>query len=100
MPTKTEKKGVIASLITQFLQTKDIDELKALKTQIVKQVTDCPFSEESMDNVAFGISTWANDLDNYISQVEQGTVDSQLKVFTNLSLAGLKNFVDTSLLPD
>lgn len=56
--------------------------------------------DNNLKLVSSGMEEWSKDLLNYILAVKTHTLNTDLIDFTRLSLVGLINFVDMSLLPN
>ncbi|HEY5367604.1 MAG TPA: hypothetical protein VIJ75_01325 [Hanamia sp.] len=96
---KTEKKEQVQKLVDEFLSTTDIDTLVELHSKIITEIALCGY-DDNLNLVYAGIQEWSKDLLNYILAVKVHELNPDLIDFTRLSLVGLINFVDMSLLPD
>ncbi len=96
---KIEKKDQFKKLADEFLSTTDIDTLIDLQSKIITEIALCGY-EGNLNIALTSIQEWSRDLLNYILAVKTHTLNPDLIDFTRLSLAGLINLVDISILPD
>jgi hypothetical protein len=98
--TKSEKKEIVFHLVEDFKASNDVSELKVLEKKIIKEVSDCPFSDEVKEVLELSLLSWTNDIDDYILDKERGGACEHSNYMAITSIAGIYNFIDVSLLEE
>lgn len=96
--TKTEKKELVFDLVEDFRTSTNPDELKALEKKIIKEVSDCPFSEEIREVFELSLLSWTYDIDVYIDEKSNGNHSQNGNELALTSIVGIYNFIDVCLL--
>jgi hypothetical protein len=98
--TKSEKKVVVNNLVNGFKTTNSSSDLKTLGNKIIQEVTECPFSHENKEVFELALQFWTQHIDNYISDSDRGGASEYSNAMANLSIDGIYNFIDASLLEE
>lgn len=96
--TKIEKKEIVLYLIDGFKTTNDPTQLKSLEKKIIKEISECPFSDGIREVFESALLMCTYDVDLYIDKTTNGdyVLDGNEKAIT--SFEGIYNFIDVSLL--
>lgn len=98
--TKSEKKVVVNNLVKGFKTTNKSYELKTLGNKIIQEVTECPFSFENKEVFELALQFWTQNIDNFVKDSDRGGASEYSNAMANLSIDGIYNFIDASLLDE
>lgn len=98
--TKAEKKEKVFHLVEHFKKSINDVELKSLKNKIIKEVSECPFSEEAKTLFDLSLMSWNVDIDYYINEAKHHRIDQEVHNLATTCVVGIYNFIDLSLLED